>query len=296
VSRALLGTLAFAGVHAEFADAVHDAFRALDFYWDPPAYASYVSGDRYYDDNAWVSLAFVQRYRMGLSTSLAGAEQLFDFARTGWDQHAGGMFWVEQTQGMGLTNHDRGAGATAASAELGFHLHLLTRSETDRDAADMLRWVDGHLYDRGGSGLYWNATRADGSIDTNFWAYNQGVVIGAHLLRYLAAHETLSLEHAVTLARNTLSHFGDFTAQPPTFNVMLFQNLLMLHPHVEPALQETILQTVHRYGDWAWHTARDLRSSLFHFDAGPAQLQDQGAMTQLYALLAWRPSDYIKLT
>jgi hypothetical protein len=28
----------------------------------------------------------------------------------------------------------------------------------------------------------------------------------------------------------------------------------------------------------------------------PAQLQDQAAMTQLYALLSWDPADYHKLT
>jgi hypothetical protein len=45
-------------------------------------------------------------------------------------------------------------------------------------------------------------------------------------------------------------------------------------------------------------------TNLFYFtDAGqpalgsqPARLQDQGAMVQLYALLAWNASDYASLT
>jgi hypothetical protein len=61
------------------------------------------------------------------------------------------------------------------------------------------------------------------------------------------------------------------------------------------------------YGDWAWNnpSARDPSTNLFYFnDAGQptfgtgqaAQLRDQGAMCQLYALLAWNSTDYGKLT
>src|SRR5262249_56699418 len=90
-------------------------------------------GDKYHDDNDWVSLAFIQQYRMGLSTSLQTATQLFTFAQSGWDSSAndpdaGGPFWVQQGSGFGLTNHDRRAGATAGAAKLGFHLHLLSGS------------------------------------------------------------------------------------------------------------------------------------------------------------------------
>jgi hypothetical protein len=62
------------------------------------------------------------------------------------------------------------------------------------------------------------------------------------------------------------------------------------------------------YADWAWNNAaaRNRSTNLFYFDdAGrpvggtnppAAQLRDQGAMTQLYALLAWTASNYGKLT
>ena len=68
-----------------------------------------------------------------------------------------------------------------------------------------------------------------------------------------------------------------------------------------------MLQAMQAYADWCWDPvtgARDVRTDLFSFtDAGrpavgrrPATLQDQGALTQLYALLAWNPADYAKLT
>jgi len=96
-TRALVGTLALAGVPSSlvggtsYTSAVQDRFTGVGQYWDgaanPPAYDSYVisqgGGDKYHDDNAWVSLAFIEQYRMGLPVAssepvpLNRAEQLF---------------------------------------------------------------------------------------------------------------------------------------------------------------------------------------------------------------------------
>jgi hypothetical protein len=337
-SRALVGTLALAGVPTSvvggtsYASAVQSRFASLGYYWDgaanPPAYDSYVvsqgGGDKYHDDNDWISLAVIQQLRMGLGASLDRATQLFTFAQSGWDTNAadpdpGGIFWVQQGSGAGLTNHDRGTGATGAAAELGFHLHLLTGSSAyDGDgsvvaapaslgATNMMNWVNMHADSSGtGSGLFWNAVRIDGTIDTNLWSYNQGVMVGANLLRYLASSTTVYLNQASSIATKALSYYSNFTGQPPSFNAMLFQNLLMLHPYANGTLQVSILQAMQSYGDWAWNntSARNPRTDLFYFnDAGQpsfgsgqaAQLRDQGAMTQLYALLAWNSTDYGKL-
>lgn len=338
-SRALLATLALAGLPrelgrgSEYGSAVDDRFQALERYWDgrdsPPAYDSYVlaegGGDKYYDDNVWLGLAFVQRYRQGLTASLDRPRQIFAFGRAGWDTYerdpaSGGVFWVDQRSGVGQSNHDRGAGATAGYAELGFHLQLLTGDESfggdgavsarpaRLGASNMVNWVNAHLdSSRRGYGPYWNVLRRDGSIDTNLWSYNQGVMIGACLLRYQVSGAAEYLEQARAIARRALEQFGDFTGQPPSFNAMLFQNLLMLHAHAEPALSEAILQVMRSYAEWTWATAdaRDPDTNLFYFDdAGrparmnrqPAQLRDQGAIAQLYALLAWPPEAYANLT
>jgi hypothetical protein len=337
-SRAMVGTLALAGVPVgllggtSYATAVQNRFAALAKYRDndanPPAYDSYVisqgGGDKYYDDNAWVALALIQQYRMGLTTSLDRARQLFIFAQSGWDTNAGdpepgGVFWVNQGAGLGLTNHDRGTGATVGNAALGYHLHVLTGSATyDGDgtvsaspaslgASNMLNWAAAYVDStRSGSGLYWNAVRSDGSIDTNLWSYNQGVMIGAHVLHYQLTANSAYLTQATATASKALSAYGDFQGQPPSFNAMLFQNMLMLYPYAESSLQSSILQSMQAYGDRAWNntSARNPKTNLFYFDdAGQpaagrqaAQLRDQGAMTQLYALLAWSSNTYSKLT
>jgi hypothetical protein len=184
---------------------------------------------------------------------------------------------------------------------LGFHLGEQTT------AKQMLDWVTQHFDASGGRGQgpFYNAVRQDGSVDTNLWSYNQGVIFGAHLLHYRVSGEVQSLRFAESIAEQTLSTFGDFTGQPPSFNAMCFQNLLMLYSNSE--LRERILHVMQAYGDWAWDPAsgaREPRSNLFFFnDAGapnrghqPARLQDQGAMLQLYALLAWDPAEYARLT
>ncbi len=316
-SRAYLATLCVAGIPgnaAGFASAVRDRAHGLEHYRAGIAYASAIippGGDLYYDDNAWVALALVLQYRLGLTADLRRAQQLLKFARGGWDRNGrgprpGGVFWVQQGFGYGLSNHDRGAGATAGSAELGFLIGEHGGGTTD-DATRMVDWVATHLDRSGtGSGPFENVVREDGSIDTNLWSYNQGVMLGARVLQYRLTGNASFLATAEAIARQTLATFGDFQNHPPSFNAMCFQNMLMLHAACADAdLKSRMVATMRAYGDWAWDGsgARDRATGLFHFDdAGrptrsiPARVQDQGAMTQLYALLAWNPADYAKLT
>ena len=149
--------------------------------------------------------------------------------------------------------------------------------------------------------------RSDGTIDHNLWSYNQGVMIGANVLRYQLTANSTYLTQAAATATKAISSYANFQGQPPSFNGMLFQNMLMLYPYASATLQSATVQTMQSYGDWAWNntSARNRKTDLFYFnDAGQpvwgtgqaAQLRDQGAMMQLYALLAWNSSDYGKLT
>jgi hypothetical protein len=333
-SRALLGTLCLAGIRdapAEYRTAVSDRMAGLARYWARSAYASAVvppGGDIYYDDNAWIALALILQFRLGLSRSLDQPKQLFSFATAAWDRVAsdpypGGVFWVQQGVGFGQTNHDRGAGLNAGYAAVGLHLHELTGSNAfdgNGDvsaslrheavgATNMLNWVTTHLdSSNNGNGPFLNVARRDGSIDTNVWSYNQGVMLGARVLQYRLTRDPAYLHAAEAIARQTLRTFGDFRNHPPSFNAMCFQNMLMLHAaSADATLRARMLSAIQDYGEWAWDPAtraRDPGTNLFYFDdAGrpalgsqAARLQDQGAMTQLYALLAWDQRDYEKLT
>lgn len=312
-----------AGVDAEAAVNAH--LEALDRYWDVrggvPAYASDVlgsrfGGDRYYDDNAWVGLALVQLQRLRPGGGYAErADDLFRFAVAGWDVRPGvpspgGVFWVEQGRGVGLTNHDRNTVSNAPNAQLGLHLTELLPGVAGADrsarAHDMYAWVNATLDAAGARGepargepargLFFDKLRGDGTIDQTLWTYNQGSMIGANLLLARVGSEPGCLARAEAIARQALAHYADtLERQPPAFNAILFRNLLQLHAATsDSVLRGRISSTIAAYADAAWHRRRD-RHDRFRFSGRGVTLLDQSAMVQVYALLAWDPADYIKL-
>ena len=326
-SRALVATLDLAGIGRELtgvggAEAIEDGLAQLERYWDPsgdpPAYASDVrgtriGGDRYYDDNAWIGLALVQLERMHPGSGyLDRAQALFHFAVSGWDRragpHPGGVFWVEQGQGIGAKNHDRNTVSNAPNAELGLHLRELTGHTAAEDGAiganEMYEWVvttldASHDTDSPGTGLFWDKVRGDGTLDKTLWTYNQGSMVGANVLLARIHHDIRAnyLDRAEAIARRALKHFDKegFDRQPPAFNAIFFRNLLLLHPVTrDPKLQTDVINHIRRYADDAWCRTRD-RHDRFHLPHGGVTLLNQSALVQLLALLAWDPSEYRKL-
>lgn len=312
------------GFDAEAAVAAH--LRALEAYWDAtaqlPAYASDVlgsrfGGDRYYDDNAWVGLALAQLERLRPGHGHAQrAQALFAFAVGGWDTRPdvlspGGVFWVEQTRGVGLTNHDRNTVSNAPNAQLGLHLAELSVGDAGGDrhprrfarAHDMYAWVNVTL-DAGreagapATGLFFDKVRGDGSVDRTLWTYNQGSMIGANVLQARTAgleSETGAayLARAEAIAAKALRHYaGAYERQPPAFNAILFRNLLQLSAvTADVSLRAEIRAAMSAYAQVAWASHRD-RHDRFRFGRGGPTLLHQSAMVQIYALLAWHPDDY----
>jgi hypothetical protein len=327
-ARALAGAVDLLGVRAELRggfdaeSAVNAHLRALEAYWDAPAelpaYASDLigsrfGGDRYYDDNAWVGLALAQLERLRPGHGHAQrAQALFAFALGGWDARpdvpgTGGVFWVEQQRGLGLTNHDRNTVSSAPNAQLGLHLAELGAGDDDARryarAHDMYAWVNATLDAGGeagapGTGLFFDKVRGDGTIDRTLWSYNQGSMIGANVL--LARQSGLDpaaragyLARAEAIAAKALRHYaGAYESQPPAFNAILFRNLLQLSAATPDAgLRQQIRAAMSAYAEAAWASHRD-RHDRFRFGRGGPTLLHQSAMVQVYALLAWDPDDY----
>jgi predicted alpha-1,6-mannanase (GH76 family) len=325
-SRALAGAVDLLGLpnslligfDAEAAVTAH--LRALESYWDDaaelPAYASDVigsrfGGDRYYDDNAWVGLALVELERLRPGRGHARrAQALFRFAVSGWDARPdvpspGGVFWVEQTRGVGLANHDRNTVSNAPNAQLGLHLAELAAGERDAKrfarAHDMYAWVDvtldaGRETGEPGTGLFYDKLRGDGTVDRTLWTYNQGSMVGANVLLARQAGPDRGapyLARAEAIATKALRHYaGAYERQPAAFNAILFRNLLQLSAATaDPGLRERIRRTMSAYAEAAWTARRD-RHDRFRLGRGGPTLLDQSAMVQVYALLAWDPGQY----
>ncbi len=326
-TRALAATLDLEGIAPALLpgfsshQAMIDRLAGLGRYWDargnPAAYDSCVTpphghgGDKYYDDNAWVALALVQHDRLrDVASSRKRAEELFAFALTGWDSNPshpspGGLFWVKQGAGRGLTDHTRHTISNGPNAELGFHLHELTGSSAfDGDgqhvgAHNMYDWVNEALDEsrataEPATGLYFDNLQLDGKIDKTVWTYNQGVMIGANVLQHRLTGDAQHLARAEAIAHKAMAHFaGRYAAQPEQFNAILFRNLLLLHhATAETALKQSIVDAIGAYADDAWHTRRDSNDL---FPKGAPTLVKHAAMIQIFAVLAWAPASYHKL-
>jgi hypothetical protein len=317
-ARAFVATLDLAGIGTlpgslDIDGLISEHQSALERYWDPagprPAYCSDITGasrqgDRYYDDNAWVGLALIELARLRPNSGVLGrAQDLFQFAVSGWDTQDGGVYWVEQGRGTGMRNSDRNTVSNAPNAEIGLHLADLGRSQDTAGAVgprEMYDWVVGHLDAGGdGTGLFLDKIRGDGSIDRATWSYNQGNMIGANVLlaRTDAGQGATYLARAEAIARKSLQHFaGTYEQGKPAFLAIFFRNLLLLHQATgDEGLRGDVIAAMREFGEIAWSRAQQGRKGVFGVGGGGPKLLEQSAYVQVLALLAWDPESYGRL-
>src|SRR4051794_16043544 len=81
-------------------------FTALDAYWDPrvkiPGYEAAPTrgngNDKYYDDNTWLVIAFLEAYETDRDPRyLTRADETLKFVLSGWDEEIGGGIWWDQS-------------------------------------------------------------------------------------------------------------------------------------------------------------------------------------------------------
>jgi hypothetical protein len=253
-------------------------------------------GDRYYDDNAWIGLAFMQAYHQNPQPEyLQKAESVAQFIHTGITQD-GGLLWKEKAQRPTYNTC-----AFGPSIELYMHLYQATGNPQDlRTAQQLDQFMDAQL--RLPSGLYGDnrATDLKSPMAPEIYAYNQGTPVGAKLLLYEATGDTQYLKDAQQTARAALNYFaqGDrLWKEAPVFNAIMFRNLLKV-PGVDarPMLDQ--------YLERNWQQALNPQSGLFEQKAGQGsydhehglQMIDQAALSQLYSLQAWNPGDLSQVT
>jgi hypothetical protein len=297
---------------ATYASAIQDRFTARETYWDGGttrrAYRSYPqTGDRYYDDNCWAGSDLLQHHMLttqaSTSTALDRAKAVWSYIQTGWTTNLpnrGGVRWVDSS-----SNGDRATDSTAGWAKLSAQLYDVTGRKTPaylNAATQAYAWLKQYML--GSNGLYSNAMRADGQLDTKLWIYNQGIVIGAAVLLNRVTGKAQYLTEATRLADATLAAFGTDAyysgadgaySGRAIFNAIFFRNLLMLYAVTRNA---TYLQKMQAYADTAWNdTNIHDGSGLFRLNGGTRySLLDQAAMVQVYAMLSWSPDQYAKLT
>jgi hypothetical protein len=340
-SRALAGTITLSGIPsvlvggASYQADVTERLTGLSRYWDRtstgPGYDSYPpapyggGGDKYYDDQAWVGLSAAENYAMtGDPTSLADAKSVFNFVYPGgWAGGAsfepGGIYWVQQRVGVGLTNHSRTTTSTAPNAEVALLLENVDPANGatyDTGASAMYGWVNHYLYnvdtnptdptapnpnyDPNQPALMFDNITTSNTINETLYTYNQGTAIAANVREYRKTGNSAYLSDAEAIANTALSTFNEtyYINHSAAFNAIFFRGLLVLYSATSDTnLQSHIIQAIQTYADDAWNNHRS-SNGLFSFPSSSGtgyQLLDQGAMLQIYAMLAWNSSDYAKL-
>jgi Glycosyl hydrolase family 76 len=147
-----LDEIAIADPTAKTKAAVETFARGEQRFWNPnlkpvPGYSPQVgeqssSQPTWYDDNAWIGIAFLDAYRAtGKHTYVTDAERAFAFiAAGGWDtEQGGGMWWS--------TGHQWLSGeALAAASDLAARLYQTTnQAEYLTDAETYIGWANKNL-------------------------------------------------------------------------------------------------------------------------------------------------------
>ncbi|HLY84888.1 MAG TPA: glycoside hydrolase family 76 protein [Gaiellaceae bacterium] len=192
-------------------------------------YLAWPHGYVYYDDNEWIALDLldwnaVEPHR----SAVRSAVKVFDAVVSAWSTDAaltcpGGIPW---TTAPG--NHDRNTVTTANGAVLGLRLYLLShRPYLLQWATRMLAWLDQCML--APDGLFWDHLGA-GTVDATEWSYNQGSIMEAYRLLYLATGNPGDLARAESIADTTLATFSTrwTSSEPPEFAAIFFRRLLQL--------------------------------------------------------------------
>ncbi|MGC8674617.1 MAG: glycoside hydrolase family 76 protein [Thermoprotei archaeon] len=220
-------------------------YEAMQLYLDPlgkgyessPPVPPSSGGPEYYDDNAWGLLALIQGYLISHNqTYLAKARAIFNFEVGGWAGSSlpcpGGIYW--EVGGSPLRS--RNTCSNAPVAEAAAELYLITGNRTYLDWAQRIYgWVFKYL--RAPNALYYDHITcfaySNGSvgyrINTAFWTYNQGTMIGTGAMLYIATGNSTYLNEAKETAISSLLYFQSrLMSQPIIDNAIYFRNLVRL--------------------------------------------------------------------
>lgn len=215
------------------------AFReGMQRYWDPqppkgipPGFNAYCSGpggtDKYYDDNEWLVLGFVEAYDVTRDKSfLQSARDTQNFALSGWnDTLGGGIYWK-------IDHKSKNTCSNAPAAAAALRLYQSGGDRGQLDWAQKIRtWTNSKLQDK--DGLYWDNVQLDGRVETHKWTYNTALMIRTDTLLYQTKHDKAYLRSAERSADASLAAWQDpktgAFADNALFSHLLCEALLRLY-------------------------------------------------------------------
>lgn len=189
-------------------------FTAMDRYWDKrakiPGYEpSPIKGggggghDKYYDDNQWMVITFMEAYEVTKEARyLSRAQETLKFSLSGWDEKlGGGIWWHEEHKDETKNTCSNGPAAVAC-------LRVARKHDEKANlewARKLVAWTSGKLQDT--DGLFFDRVKVeDGKVIKGKLTYNAALMIRANLGLYRATKEEPFLAEAKRIA-GACSHF-----------------------------------------------------------------------------------------
>lgn len=164
-------------------------FVAMDGYWDThapvpgyePSPVTARGHDKYYDDNAWMVLTFLEAYDLTRDGRyLDRAKAAMAFVLSGEDDTLGGGIWWHEKHNDDSKNTCVTAPAAVGCLLLANHLPADAAAEKVATAKRLVDWTTARL--RRDDGLFADKIKhPTGRVDPKAWTYNSGLMIRAYL-------------------------------------------------------------------------------------------------------------------
>jgi uncharacterized protein YyaL (SSP411 family) len=244
--------------------------NGLQRYWDPgapvPGFNAYISSDnhsdKYYDDNQWLILGFVEAYEVtGDEYFLNWARRVNAFSLSGWDDKlGGGIYWKLDHRSKNTCSN-----APAAAAAMRLYMTGDPQDKNQRDWALRIRkWVNATLQDPD-DGLYWDNINLNGHVDKTKFTYNTALMIRTDVLLYESLKDKKYLDSARRSADSAIAHWVNpqtgAIRDTPKFAHLLCESFLRLYDATKDA---KYLDTVRAYADYAHREARDPKGGYWN--------------------------------
>lgn len=232
-------------------------FAAMDRYWDTgveipgyePAPTRGGGNDKYYDDNQWMVITFVEAYEVTNDERyLQRARETLHFSLSGWDDAFDGGIWWHEGHKDGAKNTCSNAPAAVACLRVARWLQPETHTAW---AERIVRWTTEHLQDD--DALFLDHVRVrDGHIDRRKFTYNSALMIRANLGLHRATGDAAWLAAAEKIGKACDAFVRAETGRyrdSPRFTHLLVEADLELH---RATGDEVYLERARRHARAVW--------------------------------------------
>lgn len=188
---------------------VRSYFKGLDGYWDAkvkipgyePSPTAGGGSDKYYDDNAWMVLTFIEAYELTNDSSyLKRSSETLDFVLSGWDDAAGGGIWWHEGKKDGSKNTCVNAPAAVGCLELAKFKNAKDAPKLIAEAKRLVEWTNKTFQEP--NGLFGDRIIVEtGKIHRGQLSYNTALMIRANLGLYNHTGEEPFLTEAKRLGK-----------------------------------------------------------------------------------------------